>query len=330
MNSLATIAIGVLRRFYIRVHNMRLADKVFLASIKLVFGSAYTALLGQLNAGDIERRAGKSVPVAFTPVDRPADLATFILHMAARCDERLPPSAAIDLVVNATPATHIDRYASIARLFHSRVNLHVTWNVEDAKRLIPTLADATSIERLHADLAPQGGEPAVLSEKMIGRIHARQFHANQAREFLKARGWAACYCALSLPDEWRVENIRAALSRFNAEHQDWRLVLLGDSAHIQLQPHEAHERLILPCYAGVEFSTQIALAMECDAYFGQCDHFGISAVLSRRSATVFDTGDSFEISDSLRNNSLRVLVDANSSMIQTELAGLVTHATNGA
>lgn len=328
MNSVATTVIGALRRLYIRVHNLRLVDRVFVASLKLVVGSAYTALLGQLNAGDIERGADKSFPVVFTPAGGRSDLAVFILHTAKRCDVRLPPLAAIDVVVNAIAGTQIDRYASIARLFHNRVNLHVSWDNRDAERLIPTLADANSVDRLRADLAPRGPKPAVLLEKMVGRIRARQFHANQAREFVKARGWAAYYCALSLPDQWPVEDIRAALSRVGAEHPDWRLVLLGDSAHIRLQPDEAHERLIFPCYAGVEFSTQVALAMECDAYFGQCDHFGVAAVLSRRTATVFDKSGDVEVENGMRNNRLRIFVGANPSMIEAELAGLVARATN--
>ena len=322
--------IGVLRKIYIRVHNLRLADRFFWASIKLVTGSAYTALLGRLNANDVERGAGKSFPVVFTPAGGPTDFAAFVVHMAERCDVRLPPAAAIDLVINAAAGTPVAHYASIARLFHNRVNIHVAWDAEIVGRIIPTLANAASAERLRTDLAPRGDGPIIVSEMMVGRMRARQFHANQAREFLKARSWTAYYCALSLPEEWPTADIRTALSAVAAEYPDWRFVLLGDSAQVRLLPGEAHERLILPCYAGVEFAMQMALAVECDVYFGQCDHFGVAALLSRRTATIFEKSVAVKIQSDLEKKRLRILTDAKPTMIEAELHSLLAHEIEGA
>jgi hypothetical protein len=286
MNGLLAL-LAIMRKIYIRIHNMRLVDTYIVATIRLGVGPVYTALLGTLNAREIERDAASLPPVVYVADGAPTDLATFMVHLAKRSAAARPVGAALDVVLNLAAGGIAPSYASVARLFHSRVNLHVAWTAQDATHIAATLANGDAAAGLSAALSPAPAAPIVVGNDLVGQARARPFHANQARELLKSHGWSAYYCALSLPQDWPADAISLALSGLARELPEWRFVLLGDGAGIQLRPAQCSESLIIPGYGGAEVSVQLALAMECDGYFGVCDHYGVAAILARTPASIF-------------------------------------------
>jgi len=288
MNKIAPL-ISWLRMIAVRAHNnahnMRsLVDRYFKHNVKLALGFPYTVLSGYVNALNIANRA--TVPFAYSPSQDSSDLMCFFVRLAEQIASPLPAKAAIDIVLNASPGCRVADYGAVARLFHDRVNLHIAWSFEDAERLCQTVASSSDMERLGSNLSANGQQRVRVTPDMIGRAHARLSYANDAREFLKSRGWSTRYCALSLPADWPNETILAVLGRVGDSYPDWRFVVLGDYNIVRIPPSNCSQALIIPCYSGAELSAQIALAMEADRYFGVANIYGMAAMIAGRPATI--------------------------------------------
>jgi hypothetical protein len=280
--------IAKLRAAYINVHNRRLIDRYFKANVRLVIGLTSAAIGGIRNSRALARDGIEIATVAYSASMARSDLACFLVFVARSVTMRLKADASLNVVLTAPLEREVASYARLARLIHTRVNVHIAWKNEDASQLLPTLALSADVARLQSSMVTPSRDKLEVTPDMVGRLRPRQFYANQAREFLKSRGWASRYCALSLPANWPVSAVVAALARVVERHPEWRFVLLGGYDDFAMSASDSSDRLIVPRYLGVDFSTEMALAMEVDAYCGVADHYGVAAVLTAKPVTIID------------------------------------------
>jgi hypothetical protein len=312
--------IAWMRRVYIAVHNRRLPARYVGANFKLGYWLPYTIASSYANAAEVG--SGASVAFAWSPSPSSFDLARFLVLLAERMTSPLPAKAALNVILNAPSHCRVADYGSVARLFHNRVNFSVAWNAGDTERLCATVADAAGMERLRSELSASTAAPAVVAAEMIGRARARQFYANEARETLKSRGWAARYCALSPPPDWPADAIVRVLSDLNVSSPDWRFIILGTFPTIDV-PAIASQIFIVPCYSGADLPTQLALAMEADAYFGVGDHYGAAALLAGKPATILESAaDTSDIRIAALDR-VRVIANTGVSAFAAELCRLI-------
>jgi hypothetical protein len=319
--------IAKLRAAYINVHNRRLVDRYLKANVRLLLGLTNTARDGLANARALAHGGNVLAPIAYSASTARSDLAAFLVTLARRMTVQLPVAASLDVVLNAPFGCEVAPYACLARLFHSRVNVHMAWQGQDAEALLPTLAPPAQVAPLQSELTAAAHDMLEVTPDLMGRLRARQFYANQAREFLKSRGWAARYCALSLPAEWPAGEAVDVLARVASRYPEWRFVLLGGPDDIAVSPSDSSERLIISRFLGVDFSTEMALAMEVDAYCGVADHYGVATVLAGKSATIVET----EAYSAIRIRSFpdaSIAADATISSFDRTLSELITRATD--
>ena len=280
--------IAKLRAAYINVHNRRLIDRYLKANVRLL-SSLTSAVIGGIgNSRALARDGIGTETIAYCASTDCSDLANFLVFVARSVTTRLSAKSSLNIVLKAPLEREVASYACLARLVHNRVNVHIAWQIEDALGLLPTLASA-KLAALRSGLTAARHDEVEVTPDLVGRLRARQFYANQAREFLKSRGWTSRYCALAFPANWPASEVVAALASVVGRCPEWRFVLLGGYDDFAVPPGDGSEELIVPRYLGADFSTEMALAMEVDAYYGVANHYGVAAVLTARPATIIDS-----------------------------------------
>jgi hypothetical protein len=187
------------------------------------------------------------------------DLTRFCVHLAntmafpehERCNY-------IDLMLLADDGAPVPEYLTVARFFGKRINAHIGRDTSVLERVAPTVVPPRLVKAA-LDFDRRDSEAFELA---VGAVNFRApaFYANLARDFLKGIDCRMEYC----------------------------LLCFDQDLDIRLFTEQTSNALIWAGLAGLDFGTQIALAMEVDAVIGPRCIFTLAAILGRRDVAFVD------------------------------------------
>ena len=256
----------------------------------LGLGFARTVAYGVQNA---RRDPARSVRLAHKAVNEPSDLARFMARLAVRyLSAGAQHRAALDIVLLSERDAPLSDYMFLPYLWTSAFNVHVVHDQSELVALLPTLGPPAIVAQLRSDLT-QSAAPVTVERNVIGKMRLPALFMNRAREFMKVHDWKAFYCAITLdigasPSLWL-----AAFHELAMTHPEWRFVLLGTNGLVGDYATALPPNVVAPGRSSMTFLTQIAVAMQADAFMGPLDIFGAASVLAGVDATILN-GDGSE------------------------------------
>jgi hypothetical protein len=243
----------------------------------LGLGLARTISYGAKNA---RRDPARSVWLAHKAVNDPTDLARFIARLAVRYMSVGPGSReSLDIVLLADRDAPLSDYMFLPYLWTSAFNVHVVNDQPELDAMLPTLAAPATVAQLRSDLA-QSRSPVAVEHNVIGKMRLPALFMNRARELMKVHDWSAYYCAISIdagipPARWLV-----AFHELATTHPAWCFLLLGTNDLVDDYSTTLPPNVVAPGRSGATFLSQLAIAMQADAFMGPLDVFGAASVMA--------------------------------------------------
>jgi hypothetical protein len=93
---------------------------------------------------------------------------------------------------------------------------------------------------------------------------------------------------LCIGEDWDVSFFTRIETDISCRYPEWKFVVVSTTGRLASLPEQTSSALIWAGLAGLDFGTQIALAMEVDAAIGPRCIFTLAAVLGRRDVAFVD------------------------------------------
>ena len=250
-------------------------------------------VVGYTIKGYVDSRDGRLQMVFLGHRIRPRrdDPAIFLARLANRCAAPEARSVySLNLFIVGDGNVDLRPYLNLPYLFGKKVNVNFIRDEAEIETFLSTLQSSRLADDLRRDLQ-ESPEDVALTGNVPGLIRLPQIFLNQAREYLKSLSWSAQYCSVSLLDDGDIQAYVEASSELAQSHPTWRFVILGPGALALDLSREQPANTVVPARSGLGFLTQIALATQADAYFGDADSFGISSAIAGLPAMWLSGGD---------------------------------------
>jgi hypothetical protein len=216
-----------------------------------------------------------------------SDLARFCLELTnvIACPEHERCNY-VDLILLADDGATVPEYLTVARFFGKRINAHVGRDASVLEKMVPAVVPRMLV-KLALDFDRCDSET---SELAVGSVNFRAptLYANLARDFLKGADCRKKYCFLCVGEDWDMTLLTRIETEVSGRYPDWKFVVGSTTGRLASLPKQTSSALIWPGLAGLEFGTQIALAMEVDAVIGPRCIFTLAAILGRRDVAFLD------------------------------------------
>jgi len=225
------------------------------------------------------RDQSTSIRLGHKVINNPGDLARFAVKLANRCGiGDLQQDTSLDVILLADSEADISGYVLVPYLRARFFNIHAVYDAAELDALLATLGGADAVAGLRSDLS-QSGDPVPLDSKAIGPPRLPAFFMNEAREFMKSHDWSARYCAISPVSGTFLAGWIKALCQLAETYPNWRFLPLGLNAFVT-ERSVLPSNIVVPGRAGIGFLTQLAIAMQADAFLGVADVYGICSTLT--------------------------------------------------
>jgi hypothetical protein len=215
------------------------------------------------------------------------DLTRFCVHLAntmafpehERCNY-------IDLMLLADDGAPVPEYLTVARFFGKRINAHIGRDTSVLERVAPTVVPPRLVKAA-LDFDRRDSEAFELA---VGAVNFRApaFYANLARDFLKGIDCRMEYCLLCFDQDFDIRLFTRIETEISRRYPEWKFIVVSTTGRLGSLPEQTSNALIWAGLAGLDFGTQIALAMEVDAVIGPRCIFTLAAILGRRDVAFVD------------------------------------------
>lgn len=271
-----------------------------------------------------ERRdPAKSVRLAHKAVNDPSDLARFMARLAMRyVSAGAGNRESLDIVLLAERDAPLSDYMFLPYLWTSAFNVHVVHDQPELEALLPTLGTPGTVVQLRSDLA-ESGAPVPVDRDVIGNMRLPALFMNRAREFMKVHDWKARYCAISLESSPSQAQWLAAFHEVATTHPAWRFLLLGTNGLVGDYTVVLPPNVVVPGRASISFLSQLALAMQADAFMGTLDVFGAASAMACADVTLLANG-TVDVAIEFAETSARLRYAPVGATISDELKLLLT------
>jgi hypothetical protein len=192
----------------------------------------------------------------------------------------------VDLILLADDGAAVPEYLTVARFFGKRINAHVGRDASVLERVVPAVVPRRLVKlALDFDRRDSGA-----FELAVGAVNFRApaLYANLARDFLKGTDCRKKYCFLCFGEDWDIRLFTRIETEISRRYPEWKFVVGSTTGRLASLPDQTSSALIWPGLAGLDFGTQIALAMEVDAVIGPRCIFTLAAILGRRDVAFVD------------------------------------------
>jgi hypothetical protein len=243
----------------------------------LVLGLMRIAVYG---IRSIRRDSTKSVWLAHRLGAERSDLARFMAKLANRYDAAdAECRQSLEIILLADSDAALSDYMFIPYLVTPFFSVHVVYSADELDALLPTLGGAALAAIIKSDLM-HSHDRIDIDCKAIDGIRLPALFMNRGREFMKTNDWKLRYCAVSIASAISMPNWAEAFEEAAKSYPGWRFLLLDTNALVGIDIDTLPPNVVVPGGSSIDFLSQMAIAMQADAYIGEVDIFGASAAMA--------------------------------------------------